>query len=130
MTRQDDTKISLQARTELAQTEQADLFISIHYDAFQTNDVYGMTTYYNKSQDELMAQIIHDQLFESNIRTKVRGVQIGDYHVIRENMKPAILLELGYISNDREETRMKTKSFQEQVSTSITKGIVMYFKQL
>ncbi|RAP76889.1 N-acetylmuramoyl-L-alanine amidase [Paenibacillus montanisoli] len=124
MTRQADTTISLKGRTEVAQTAHADLFISIHYDAFQSSDVYGMTTYYNKPQDREIARIIHDKLFRQDIQTKDRGVQFGDYHVIRENATPAVLLELGYISNEDEEARMKTESFQEQIATAIVNGVI------
>ncbi|MBP3964769.1 N-acetylmuramoyl-L-alanine amidase family protein [Paenibacillus lignilyticus] len=124
MTRDSDTTISLKGRTAVAQTENADLFISIHFDAFQTRDVYGMTTYYNKPHDREIAEHIHEQLFKQDMHTKDRGVQFGDYHVIRENAKPAVLLELGYISNKNEEARMQTESFQEQLSTAITNGVI------
>lgn len=124
MTREADTTISLEARTELALAKNADLFISIHFDAFQTNDVYGMTTYYNKPQDQEIAWQIHDQLFKQGIDTKDRGVKLGDYHVIRENTKPAILLELGYISNKNEEARMQSKLFQDQISMAIVSGVM------
>ncbi|WP_091223938.1 N-acetylmuramoyl-L-alanine amidase [Paenibacillus sp. BC26] len=124
MTRDSDTTISLKGRTQVAQTENADMFISIHFDAFQTRDVYGMTTYYNKPDDRKIAENIHEQLFKQDMHTKDRGVQFGDYHVIRENAKPAVLLELGYISNKNEEARMKTEPFQEQVSTAIANGVI------
>ncbi|WP_090572546.1 N-acetylmuramoyl-L-alanine amidase [Paenibacillus sp. OV219] len=124
MTRDADTTISLKERTAVAQTENADLFISIHFDAYQTGDVYGMTTYFNKPQDQEIAEKIHDQIFKQDMNTKDRGVRFGDYHVIRENAKPAVLLELGYISNKNEETRMQSQSFQDQVSTAIASGVV------
>ncbi len=124
MTREADTTISLKERTAIAQTEQADLFISIHFDAFETGDVYGMTTYYNKPQDRGIAETLHDQLFKTDMDTKDRGVQFGDYHVIRENAKPAVLLELGYISNRTEEARMKTESFQARISKAIASGVI------
>jgi N-acetylmuramoyl-L-alanine amidase len=124
MTRADDTFISLEDRTELAQIEDADLFLSIHFDAFESSDVHGMTTYYNKSQDQDLAQSIHDELFKLDTEIKDRGVMFGDYHVIRENTKPAILLELGYISNANEEKRMQSESFQEQISTNIVNGVI------
>ncbi|WP_225446274.1 N-acetylmuramoyl-L-alanine amidase family protein [Paenibacillus rhizovicinus] len=124
MTRDADKTVSLNDRTVAAQTENADLFISIHFDAYQTSDVHGMTTYYYKPQDQHIAEEIHDQLFKAEMNTKDRGVRFGDYHVIRENAKPAVLLELGYISNKDEETRMMTPSFQDQVSAAIASGVV------
>ncbi|SFD73654.1 N-acetylmuramoyl-L-alanine amidase [Paenibacillus catalpae] len=124
MTRDADTTVSLDARTEISQEENADLFISIHFDAFQTSDVYGMTTYYYKPQNQEIAQKIHEQFLEADLLTKDRGVRFGDYHVIRENTKPAVLLELGYISNKDEEIRMQSQSFQDEISTAIASGVV------
>ncbi|MCM3628192.1 N-acetylmuramoyl-L-alanine amidase [Paenibacillus glycanilyticus] len=124
MTRDADTAISLDARTEIAQEENADLFISIHFDAFQTGDVYGMTTYYYNPQNQEIAQKIHEKFHKADLLTKDRGVRFGDYHVIRENTKPAVLLELGYISNKDEEIRMQSPSFQDEISTAIASGVV------
>lgn len=114
MTRADDTFISLEDRTKLAQTADADLFLSIHFDAFENGDVHGMTTYYNKQQDQELAYRIHDELITTDIGMKDRGVMIGDYHVLRENTRPAVLLELGYMSNPEDEARMQSELFQEQ----------------
>jgi N-acetylmuramoyl-L-alanine amidase len=124
MTRDADTSISLEDRTELAQTENADLFLSIHFDAFESGDVHGMTTYYTKLQDEELAEHIHDELIRNDTGMKDRGVSIGDYHVLRENTKPAVLLELGYMSNPDDEARMQSELFQEQVSTNIVSGVM------
>ena len=126
LTRQDDTFVSLKDRVAIAQNKSADLFLSIHYDGFITNDVKGVTTYYYKGEQAL-AETIHEHLFK-HIQAKNRGVKLGDYYVLRENQKPSILLELGYITNQEDEERMNSQEFQTNVTAGVVSGITEYFK--
>jgi N-acetylmuramoyl-L-alanine amidase len=59
-------------------------------------------------------------------RTRDRGVSFGDFFVLRENTKPSILLELGYISNAEDEQRIKSQTYQTQASTAIVEGVIEY----
>ncbi|MBP3964137.1 N-acetylmuramoyl-L-alanine amidase family protein [Paenibacillus lignilyticus] len=125
LTRPDDETVSLDERVEIANNSNADVFVSIHYDAFESNDVAGMTTYYYNDADSGLAELMHSELVKS-IDVKDRGVKVGNYQVIRENTRPALLLELGYISNHAEEERMQSAAFQETVSSAIASGIIDY----
>ncbi|CAH1222361.1 hypothetical protein PAECIP111891_05328 [Paenibacillus allorhizoplanae] len=127
LTREQDDFLSLEERVEIAENHAADLFISIHFDAFTTNDVAGITTYYNKTSDRKLATLIHEELFEQDLDTRDRGVAQADYHVLRENQSPSLLLELGYISNRADEQRIQSQDFQIKAATAITEGIISYF---
>ncbi|MBH5319895.1 N-acetylmuramoyl-L-alanine amidase [Paenibacillus sp. GSMTC-2017] len=129
LTRDGDDSKSLQDRIDFTEENDGDLFISVHYDAFTTSDVNGITTYYNKSEDQILADIIHRRLFNQDIDAKDRGVQHGDYFVIRETTAPSILMELGYISNIVEEARMNTEEFQQKTAVAVTEGIIEYFSK-
>ncbi|MBD2862837.1 N-acetylmuramoyl-L-alanine amidase family protein [Paenibacillus oceani] len=124
LTRSDDETVSLSERANIANNHEADLFVSIHFDAFDDPDVHGITVYYNKTSDESLAQQLHDGIFKSDLKAKDRGVKFGDYRVLRENIKPAILLELGYLSNKNEKSRITSTSYQELLSTAVVRGIV------
>ncbi|MDY0133243.1 MAG: N-acetylmuramoyl-L-alanine amidase [Desulforegulaceae bacterium] len=53
LTRDDDTYLTLEQRTEIANTNRADLFISIHTNAARNKDAYGIETYFlNLATDE------------------------------------------------------------------------------
>ncbi|WP_244852688.1 N-acetylmuramoyl-L-alanine amidase [Bacillus sp. J14TS2] len=127
MTRDDDEYVELEERVELAAENQADLFVSIHYDAFETNDIEGMTSYYYHKRDQKLAECIHQHIFMEDIHARDRGVSFGNYYVLRENKVPAVLLELGYISNAEDETRINSAAFQEKVATGIVDGIKAFF---
>ncbi|MOA40964.1 N-acetylmuramoyl-L-alanine amidase LytC precursor [compost metagenome] len=58
-----------------------------------------------------------------------RGVSFGDYHVLRENESPSILLELGFISNKEDEQRMQSLEFQTNTSNLIAEGIIEYLSK-
>lgn len=128
LTRKDDVKISLADRVKIAEVNNADLFVSIHFDAFFTNDVEGMTTYYNKEADKQLATLIHNHIFKNGLDARDRGVSLGDFYVLRENSVPAILLELGYISNSTDEARMTSKEFKTNTTNSIIDGIIEFLK--
>jgi len=126
LTRNDDVNISLADRVKIAYEQKADLFVSIHFDAFFTIDVEGITTYYKKKSDEPLAALIQDHIFKNGLDARDRGVSLGDYYVLRENSSPAILLELGYISNSSDEARMTSEEFQSNTTNSIVDGMIDY----
>ncbi|PGS53868.1 N-acetylmuramoyl-L-alanine amidase [Bacillus sp. AFS041924] len=128
LTRNDDVRVSLADRVKIAEENNADLFVSIHFDAFFTNEVEGITSYYNKKSDEPLAALIHEHIFNNGLDARDRGVSLGDYYVLRENPRPAILLELGYISNSTDETRMTSEEFQTNTTNSIVDGLIEYLK--
>ncbi|MFJ7936308.1 N-acetylmuramoyl-L-alanine amidase [Sporosarcina sp. NPDC096371] len=129
LTRDQDDSVTLGNRVELANKENADLFISIHFDAFTSNDVEGITTYYNKEEDLRLATLIHSYLFNQDMGTRDRGVKLGDYFVLRENTQPSILLELGFISNKEDEKRIISQAFQTKASIAIVEGVIEYLSK-
>jgi N-acetylmuramoyl-L-alanine amidase len=126
MTRSNDSFLSLSSRVRLSHYHAADAFISIHYDSIDDKDVKGTTTFYNHPFQKPLAASIHSAVLQ-NIDLKDRGVRYGDYHVLRENKRDAVLLELGYLSNPTEEKTIITKSFQEKAATGIYQGLAKYF---
>ncbi|MNI89729.1 Sporulation-specific N-acetylmuramoyl-L-alanine amidase [compost metagenome] len=55
-----------------------------------------------------------------------RGVQYGNFHVIRETKMPAILLEVGYLSNKKDESLLFTEALQQRVAEAIVSGVKEY----
>ena len=126
MTRQSDEYVDLRKRVSIAHQVNADAFISLHYDAINNSSVRGYTTYYMNSHQKELAKYVHKGLGDM-ISLKNRGVQPGNYLVLRENKQPAILIELGYLSNPTEEQHVTTRAFREQATHGIYNGIIDYF---
>ncbi|MEK4418470.1 N-acetylmuramoyl-L-alanine amidase family protein [Bacillus sp. FSL K6-0268] len=137
LTRETDTSLlpetkqkeELQARVKVAKDNVADLYISIHHDTFGDTKVKGITTHYgaNKRQDKKLAEIVQEAIFNQNIDTRDRGIQASDFLVLRENSSPAILIELGFMSNKSDEKRMNSEDFQVKSQKGIVDGIITYF---
>ncbi|MCY9757621.1 N-acetylmuramoyl-L-alanine amidase [Paenibacillus alvei] len=128
LTREQDDTVSLQERVAIAERKSADLYVSIHYDAFDTAEAEGMTTYYYQDNNQKLANTIHANLEQQNMEMRDRGVQFGDYYVLRRNPRPSVLLELGYISNPNDEQRMKSQDFQKQAAEAVVNGIIDYLE--
>lgn len=124
-----DQRESLQKRIQIADDASADLYISIHHDAFTDPNVNGITTHYSSYHNESknLAEIMQTSIFNQSINAKNRGVRDSDYYVLKNNTAPAVLLELGFTSNKEDEMRMVSKDFQNKTAISIADGIIEFF---
>lgn len=125
LTRSDDTFLELKQRVKVAEKLNADLFVSIHANSSSSSAASGTETYYQRSNSKKLAQTIHKYLVAAT-GFKDRGVQYGNFHVIRETTMPAVLLEVGFISNKSEESKMNDASRQQAVAEGVVKGIKEY----
>lgn len=126
LTRNNDDYRSLQSRTKKASAMGADAFISLHYDSIDDKSIHGHTTYYYHAYEKEMAETINKHI-GSAVKLKDRGVRYGNYYVLRDNHRPSILLELGYLSNPNEEGVIATNKYRETVTTAIFNGLAEYF---
>ena len=101
--------------------QDADLFISLHLNAFN-GSAYGVETYiYNgswsdKSRNKTIAQAIQNQL--ATIWSN-RGVKEANFYVLRETVAPAVLVELGFCDNREDMNKWNT----EKIAKALFKGI-------
>lgn len=126
LTRESDTYVALRKRVSIAQHANADVFISLHYDANPDASIRGFTTYYTKSSEHQLALAINNGL-ASTVQLRNRGVQPENFHVLRENQIDAVLIELGFLSNPSEERVITTDYFREQATHGIYQGLLQYF---
>nr|WP_106780098.1 SH3 domain-containing protein [Lysinibacillus timonensis] len=126
LTRESDEYIDLRKRVSIAHMNDADAFISIHYDATEDSSISGFTTYYYHDYQQELAQAVNSSL-ANKVPLRDRGAQPGNYLVLRENYQNAILIELGYLSNPSEERVITTDFYREQATLGIYEGILEYF---
>lgn len=129
MTRTDDTYISLEERTQIANGAQADYFFSIHYDASETEGDSGTTTYfYDEASSLALAETINPQLIE-HLPLANNGIRFGDYQVIRDTTMPGLLFELGYMSNQEDVKAFSQSDYHDQAAQAIFDGLFTKFWQ-
>lgn len=129
-----DADTPLKTRTDLANSKKADIYVSIHYNAFDGkfdgNDPEGFSVHIypgtrNKSAGKL-AQCIIDEL-KKGTQQKNRGIVESNFHVLRETKMPAVLTENGFMDNKREALLMIDEKFQKEVAQEHARGICKYF---
>ncbi len=118
---------SLNERVRLANSWPADYFISIHCNANDNPAVNGseIYVYENYSEAYYMAEHILQSIV-SRVGTKNNGVRINtSFYVLRRTTMPAMLIELGYLTNY--EDNQKLLNDQYQFAYAIYEGILQYF---
>ncbi|MEX1029413.1 MAG: N-acetylmuramoyl-L-alanine amidase [Paenibacillaceae bacterium] len=127
LTRKDDSYITTDDRVAIANRDHVDLFISLHANSFTNKNTRGIETYYHNSISISLANLLHSNLIQAT-GFPDRMVRQMDYKVIKETTMPAVLLEIGYLSNPTEESIMISEDMQNKVAASIVKGIKEYMK--
>ena len=120
----------LSARTLVANKNKADIFLSIHINAFSNRTVGGSSTYYYQKTkyDALLAESIQAGLAKAG-GLQDRGTYPARFYVIKRTVMPAVLTELAFISNPDEEKALNSPQFQQQLAQGIVDGLDAFFKQ-
>lgn len=127
MTRTSDRFIPLSERTHISNSDNADAYISIHYNSESTGTSKGiMSFYYQQQKDKQLAKSVQSSVIKETGLTN-RGVHFGNLFVLRNNNQPCMLIELGFLSNKQEEKKVITKSYQEKAAEGIADGLKEYF---
>ncbi|MEW4384021.1 N-acetylmuramoyl-L-alanine amidase [Staphylococcus epidermidis] len=121
MTRSNDKYVSLDDRNI-----KGDAFISIHNDALDSSNANGVTVYWFKDKQESFAQTFNSAIQKKALLTN-RGSRQQNYQVLRQTDIPAVLLELGYISNPTDESMINDQLHRQVVEQAIVDGLKQYF---
>lgn len=118
----------LAARVELANRVGADLLVSIHADSNKPW-YQGTTTYYlgSSSASRRLAESIQ-RAITATLGSQNRGIKARGFYVLRHSRMPAVLVEVGFISNPLEERRLADPGYQERAARGIMQGIIHYLQ--
>ncbi|EYO75319.1 N-acetylmuramoyl-L-alanine amidase [Staphylococcus aureus DAR3933] len=121
MTRTDDTYVSLENRDI-----KGDAYLSIHNDALESSNANGMTVYWYHDNQRALADTLDATIQKKGLLSN-RGSRQENYQVLRQTKVPAVLLELGYISNPTDETMIKDQLHRQILEQAIVDGLKIYF---
>lgn len=170
-----DVFMTLKQRIRIARQQKADLFVSIHANAYPDARAHGASVYTLstrgatseaaqwladkenaadlfggvsiRNRSDVVAEILLDLAQSATIQSSldVGGIvlkqlgRVGKVHrhkveqagfaVLRSPDIPSILIETAFISNPREEKKLRTKAFQEKLANAIATGVGQYFKR-
>jgi N-acetylmuramoyl-L-alanine amidase len=125
MTRTGDTYVPLAKRSETANQNNADLFISFHRNYSENPEGNGIEVYVMKDGDMLniaLAQTVLSELLKENIQSN-GGLRQADLSVLRETNAPAMLFEMGYTTNAIDNELFL--HYIDAYANAIARGIVM-----
>ena len=145
-TRTSDTYVDLTDRSRAANASESDIFVSIHINASGSSAAQGIETYYYQpyaeypsrinaayhanptrlSMSDTLANAIQSSLINAT-GAQNQGVKRRTFAVLRETTAPAVLLELGFLSNPQEAARLNTSAYQETLANAIVAGIKRYY---
>lgn len=131
MTREDDSFVGLNDRVEIANKNNAQIFISIHNNALPDSAAHlkstGSETYYFYSQSKELAKDVVEALAKET-GFKNNGAKAQSFAVVRNTNCPAILVEVGYIINPEDNAKLIDKNYQNKIAEAILHGLENYLK--
>ena len=127
LTRSDDTFVSLQDRVEFSENEAPEIFVSIHVNSAVATEPKGIETHYYHDYSNELAKTVHSHLMKE-IDTKDRGLVKSKFYVINHTTVPAILVEMGFISNEEERAELISDKRKQKTAKAIAEGIIEYCK--
>lgn len=155
LTRSKDVFIPLALRPQFANTEKADLFISIHFNSAEAKSARGLETYAMSlagfpSTNQDVAQVSDYTEYPSNkhdfdntllaysvqsalirqVGMPDRSLRRARFAVLRDLRCPGILIEGGFLSNDEEAKKIISPAYRQQLAEAVVDGVVAYQKKI
>jgi N-acetylmuramoyl-L-alanine amidase len=114
-------------RAEIANRSGADLLLSIHVNSFPQSVWSGAQCFYEAGNQEgkELAVAIQDEL-AARLGPNRRRPVAADYLLLKTARMPAVTVEVGFISNSREERMLADAAYRQQVAEAIFAGTVTY----
>lgn len=137
LTRDEDVFIALKTRADIANENDADIFVSLHANASVKATVAGSSTYYyapasipalaaQGNERKGLAQAVQSQMVKA-LGTRDIGILQENFAVTRLTQMPSILVETAFISNPAEEKLLADAQFRSKIAIAINQGILDYF---
>lgn len=139
MIRETDTYVDFQQVGSIANDANTTLFVSIHTNSAVAESANGIETWaylednatsLNGLTGKRLAQIIQDKLIK-NTKAVNRGVKNGkSLAVIKSTSMPAVLVEMGFISNEEERNKLLEEEYRQKIADAVAEGILLAFDEM
>lgn len=123
MTRSTDVFVGLGERCRIANSHRNAIFVSIHFNGAANYDAYGIETYYSSgSKSAALAASIHRAVLQSTGSID-RRVRSRGFFVLRRTQIPAVLCELGFLTNRYEAKKIASSSYRQRLAEAVARGV-------
>lgn len=125
-TRSTDQFIPLQDRTDFINTIKPDLVLSLHVNSSANTTTSGMEFYVSKESNSYeksnsIAEDFQTKFLNSNY--KVAEIKNADFYILKNSEVPAVIMELGYLTNVNDKKNLADNSEQNQIAKKIIECI-------
>ncbi|HLF53448.1 N-acetylmuramoyl-L-alanine amidase [Flavobacterium sp.] len=122
LTRSSDTFVSLVERTNTINALKPDLVLSLHVNSNSNKNKSGMEMYVaneNKSSEMSLAFAgkLYDKFINNNL--KVNEIKNAKFYILKKSEVPAVLVELGYLSNESDSKYLTDEKEQNRLAETI-----------
>ena len=128
MTRETDKYLTLDERVQISNLHNTAIFVSVHINASKKPEINGIETHYYTENGYRAAKILHKELV-SAVNAEDRGLFKSRFYVIKNTEAPAVLLELGFISNSSECSALASEERQNNSAKAIADGIFNFLRE-
>ena len=130
MTRSTDVEPSLAQRVSLANTNKAALYVSVHNNSYKDPAASGVMTFsrYGDARSQKASTLIMEELKRRTGMTN-KGVEQGNYYVLRNTSMPAVIAEIGFMTNWSDVRILKTAAFRRSAAEGLYYGILRFLTQ-
>jgi len=121
----------LTRRKDIMDNGGADIVVSIHLNDFSQSKYYGAQVFYppnseeSKNLAECVQKVLRGDVDPTNKREAL--VKSTPILILRNLKTPTVVVECGFLSNEQEEAKLRTESYQKKLAKAIKKGIDNYF---
>jgi N-acetylmuramoyl-L-alanine amidase len=122
-----DRRSDNQARAIFANLLRADVYVRLHCDWNRDRHFKGFTTYYYRWGSRRLGKEIRQALVQRLVHHKDNGLHRRSFVGATARM-PAVLIEMGVLSNRSEAKALALESYQTRIATAISEGLVNYFR--
>ncbi|NLC18578.1 MAG: N-acetylmuramoyl-L-alanine amidase [Clostridiales bacterium] len=134
-----DVDLSNKERADIANESGAEIFIRIHANGSTNPSVHGTLTIYPSKKNPYVADLseashklskaIVDAICKNTGSKNLGAVARDDMSGINWSKIPVTIIEMGYMTNEKEDKLMQTEDYQNKIVQGICDGIDEYFSQ-
>jgi N-acetylmuramoyl-L-alanine amidase len=120
-------RAELERRAMLVNARSPDVFVTIHSNSFPESQWSGAQVFYNPVSDEGRALAVHIQAqLVQRLGPNTRKARPADIYLLRRVEAPSALVEVGFLSNPREERLLSDPAYRVRVAEAVYHGIIDY----
>lgn len=119
-------------RCQIAENVQPDLMISIHQNSYTDSEVSGAQVFYYETSEKSKAlgEAIQEGLVECADPSNHRKAKANEsYYILKKTACPTVIVECGFLSNQKECQRLKSPTYQKKLVKGIYRGILRYLQE-